>query len=64
MYLVKIYLKNIIVFILTLSVHFFFTISPNPVCLMNEKKTEMAPFPFISVFEGLNIYSIEKLPAK
>ena len=52
-YLFKIYLKNIIFSILTFSVHFFFTISPNPVCLMNEKKTEMPPFPFISIFEGL-----------
>ena len=52
-YLFKIYLKNIIVSILTFSVHYFFTISPNPVCLMNEKKSVMPPFPFISVFEGL-----------
>ena len=37
---------------------YLFTISPNSVCWMNEKKTEMPPFPFISVFEGLNIYSI------
>ena len=66
-YLFKIYLKNIIVSILTFSVHFFFTISPNPVCLMNEKKTVMPPFPFISVFEGLGAslvaQRVKRLPA-